>query len=194
MYAELHIPGVCFLQGHIVAEVCDLDNEPLVKMVGCEHVQTVVSHDIIGRLMIQCARQHGLAAVWQNIMGFEGEVSSRVAKQGTAVCSNLQQQTVRRVLGGLITTMLGAASHGIICSSMLMCMLQHGVAAVRKIMMGLKERSRLQPVMQGTVVRSKLQEQTLRRLVGGLDFHTVKGLRHTLSQSTSWSSACATMV
>ena len=55
-----------------MAEVCDLDNEPLVKMVGVEHVQTVVSHDIIGRLMIQCARQHGLASVWQNIMGFEG--------------------------------------------------------------------------------------------------------------------------
>lgn len=63
------------LQGHIVAEVCDLDNEPLVKMVGVEHVQTVVSHDIIGRLMIQCARQHGLAAVWQMIMGFEGAAS-----------------------------------------------------------------------------------------------------------------------
>ena len=57
-----------------MAEVCDLDNEPLVKMVGVEHVQTVVSHDIIGRLMIQCARQHGLASVWQNIMGFEGAV------------------------------------------------------------------------------------------------------------------------
>lgn len=68
---------VCLLlcvQGHIVAEVCDLDNEPLVKMVGVEHVQTVVSHDIIGRLMIQCARQHGLASVWQKIMGFEGAV------------------------------------------------------------------------------------------------------------------------
>ena len=65
------------LQGHIVAEVCDLDNEPLVKMVGVEHVQTVVSHDIIGRLMIQCARQHGLASVWQNIMGFEGALRSR---------------------------------------------------------------------------------------------------------------------
>lgn len=67
------------LQGHIVAEVCDLDNEPLVKMVGVEHVQTVVSHDIIGRLMIQCARQHGLAAVWQKIMGFEGADSSLVS-------------------------------------------------------------------------------------------------------------------
>jgi hypothetical protein len=60
------------LQGHIVAEVCDLDNEPLVKMVGGTLVQTVVSHDIIGRLMIQCARQHGLASVWQQVMGFQG--------------------------------------------------------------------------------------------------------------------------
>ena len=76
LYHSARVPaemGDCLaFQGHIVAEVCDLDNEPLVKMVGVEHVQTVVSHDIIGRLMIQCARQHGLASVWQNIMGFEG--------------------------------------------------------------------------------------------------------------------------
>ncbi|EIE23062.1 hypothetical protein COCSUDRAFT_584, partial [Coccomyxa subellipsoidea C-169] len=70
----LSLMGAVFLlQGHIVAEVCDLDNEPLVKMVGTQHVQTVVSHDIIGRLMIQCARQHGLASVWQQIMGFQGD-------------------------------------------------------------------------------------------------------------------------
>ncbi len=61
-----------------MAEVCDLDNEPLVKMVGAQHVQTVVSHDIIGRLMIQCARQHGLASVWQKIMGFEGGAASSI--------------------------------------------------------------------------------------------------------------------
>ena len=49
--------------GHIVAEVCDIDNEELITLVGLEHVETVVSHDIIGRLMIQCARESGLAAV-----------------------------------------------------------------------------------------------------------------------------------
>ncbi len=92
------------LQGHIVAEVCDLDNEPLVKMVGVEHVQTVVSHDIIGRLMIQCARQHGLAAVWQKIMGFEGAARPWSAalhvhafvRQSTVATMCLQQALDRR--------------------------------------------------------------------------------------------------
>lgn len=49
-----------------------MDNEPLIKLVGGNLVQTVVSHDIIGRLMIQCALQPGLAAVYDEIMGFEG--------------------------------------------------------------------------------------------------------------------------
>lgn len=51
------------LQGHIVVELSDLDNEVLVKLVGGDLVQTVVAHDVIGRLMIQCARQPGLAQV-----------------------------------------------------------------------------------------------------------------------------------
>ena len=63
------------MQGHIVVEVCDMANEPLVKMVGGDAVETVVSHDIIGRLMIQCARQPGLATVWEQLMGFDGGCS-----------------------------------------------------------------------------------------------------------------------
>ena len=51
------------LGGHIVVEMSDLDNEALVKLVGGEMVETVVAHDVIGRLMIQCARQPGLAQV-----------------------------------------------------------------------------------------------------------------------------------
>ena len=52
-----------------------MDNEPLVRMVGGSAVETVVSHDIIGRLMIQCARQPGLATVWEQLMGFDGGCS-----------------------------------------------------------------------------------------------------------------------
>lgn len=51
------------LRGHIVVELSDLDNEQLVKLVGGDLVETVVAHDVIGRLMIQCARQPGLAQV-----------------------------------------------------------------------------------------------------------------------------------
>ncbi|TXG72687.1 hypothetical protein EZV62_001266 [Acer yangbiense] len=59
------------LRGHIVVELSDLDNEVLVKLVGGVLVETVVAHDVIGRLMIQCARQPGLAQIWEDILGFE---------------------------------------------------------------------------------------------------------------------------
>jgi hypothetical protein len=62
----------CASKGHIVCEMCDVDNEPLVRMVGGEAVETIVAHDVIGRLMIQCARQPGLAQVWNDVLGFEG--------------------------------------------------------------------------------------------------------------------------
>ncbi|RZC22649.1 Ion channel CASTOR [Glycine soja] len=49
------------LRGHIVVELSDLDNEVLVKLVGGDLVENVVAHVVIGRLMIQCARQPELA-------------------------------------------------------------------------------------------------------------------------------------
>jgi len=58
--------------GHIVAEMRDVDDEPLVRMVGGRHVETVVSHDIVGRLMLMAVRQPGLASVYDAILGFEG--------------------------------------------------------------------------------------------------------------------------
>lgn len=51
------------LRGHVVVEMSDLDNEPLVKLVGGELIETVVAHDVIGRLMIQSALLPGLAQV-----------------------------------------------------------------------------------------------------------------------------------
>ncbi|XP_002526461.3 ion channel DMI1 isoform X2 [Ricinus communis] len=59
------------LKGHVVVEMSDVDNEPLVKLVGGELIETVVAHDVIGRLMIQCALQPGLAQIWEDILGFE---------------------------------------------------------------------------------------------------------------------------
>ncbi|CAI5968177.1 unnamed protein product, partial [Closterium sp. NIES-65] len=59
------------LRGHIVVELSDIDNQQLVKMVGGRMVETVVAHDVIGRLMIQCARQPGLAQIWETLLGFE---------------------------------------------------------------------------------------------------------------------------
>lgn len=50
-------------KGQIVVELIDVENEPWVKQAGGELVETVVAQDVIGRLMIQCARQPGLAQV-----------------------------------------------------------------------------------------------------------------------------------
>ncbi|XP_048129015.1 ion channel DMI1-like [Rhodamnia argentea] len=59
------------LRGHFVVEMSDLDNEPLVKLVGGDLIVTVVAHDVIGCLMIQCALQPCLAQIWKDILGFE---------------------------------------------------------------------------------------------------------------------------
>ena len=60
---SLRAVGAPMTGGHITAEVCDLDNEELVHMVGDGRVETVVCHDVVGRLMIQCAQRKGLAQV-----------------------------------------------------------------------------------------------------------------------------------
>lgn len=65
------LPGQ--MKGHIVAEVCDEDNTALVRLVGGPAVETVVSQDIIGRLMLMSVRQPGLARVYESLLGFEGD-------------------------------------------------------------------------------------------------------------------------
>eukprot|EP00930_Biecheleria_cincta_P001560 TRINITY_DN102696_c0_g1_i1.p1 TRINITY_DN102696_c0_g1~~TRINITY_DN102696_c0_g1_i1.p1 ORF type:complete len:931 (-),score=142.35 TRINITY_DN102696_c0_g1_i1:187-2604(-) len=63
----------CNLLSYVVAEVRDIDNEPLVKLVGGPSVETMVSHDMIGRLMLMSVRQPGLAKVYEGLLGFEGD-------------------------------------------------------------------------------------------------------------------------
>lgn len=66
------------LRGHVVVEMSDLDNEPLVKLVGGELIETVVAHDVIGRLMIQCALQPGLAQVRPHNLSFAGTLINKI--------------------------------------------------------------------------------------------------------------------
>jgi hypothetical protein len=60
------------LQGHIVAEVRDIDNEQLLQLVGGSLIETFVSHDVLGRLMLMSVRQLGLGSVYDTMLGFEG--------------------------------------------------------------------------------------------------------------------------
>ncbi|KAG7398989.1 hypothetical protein PHYBOEH_009982 [Phytophthora boehmeriae] len=60
------------LSGHIVAELRDIDNDPLLRLVGGNDVEILVSHDVIGRLVLMSARSPGLARVYTSLLGFEG--------------------------------------------------------------------------------------------------------------------------
>lgn len=66
------LPDFIRSDAHAVVELCDLDNKELVHLVGGSKVETVVAHDVVGRLMIQCARQPGLGMVMEALLGFEG--------------------------------------------------------------------------------------------------------------------------
>ena len=63
----LHPP----LRGHVVVELMDIDNRSIVELVGEPMVETVVSHDLIGRLMLLSARNPGVNGVYDEIFGFQ---------------------------------------------------------------------------------------------------------------------------
>lgn len=65
--------GLSSLAGVVVVELQDPATRELVGLVGGDRVATVVAHDMLGRLMIQCARQPGLAQVYAEMLGFAGD-------------------------------------------------------------------------------------------------------------------------
>ncbi|KAJ1459338.1 hypothetical protein M885DRAFT_511226 [Pelagophyceae sp. CCMP2097] len=60
-------------RGFALVEIRDVDNEPLVKLVGGDDVETLVSHDIIGRMMVMASRNPGLSRVYSEVLGFAGD-------------------------------------------------------------------------------------------------------------------------
>jgi hypothetical protein len=61
-----------YLKGHIVVELQDIDNLAMTSMVGKQDVEVIVSHELIGRLMLLAARSPWSAPVLSSLMGFEG--------------------------------------------------------------------------------------------------------------------------
>ena len=68
----LQIKNSFKIQGTMIAEVRDVDNQLLIQTVGENDILTIVSHDIIGRIMIKSARTPGLADVYEHLLGFTG--------------------------------------------------------------------------------------------------------------------------
>ena len=67
----LAMQSLNYISGHIVAEMRDL--EPLVRLVGGDVIETVTSHDVLGRLILMSAREPGLASVYSTVLGFDGD-------------------------------------------------------------------------------------------------------------------------
>lgn len=58
---------------HIVAELQDLRNLEVAKMVGREEAQFIVSGDLIPRIIVQTSRQSGLSVVYTELLDFGGD-------------------------------------------------------------------------------------------------------------------------
>lgn len=56
----------------IVIEIMDTENAGIMKSVCPELVEPVLAHDVVGRLLLQAARNPLVADVWQELLGFDG--------------------------------------------------------------------------------------------------------------------------
>jgi voltage-gated potassium channel Kch len=56
----------------IAAELRDADNVDLVRVVGGDEVQIVLTDDLIARVIVQSTREPGLSAVFVELLGFDG--------------------------------------------------------------------------------------------------------------------------
>ena len=69
----LALKSIGDLDGFVLVEIRDVDNEPLVRLVGGDAIETLVSHDTIGRMMVMASRNPGLSRVYGEVLGFDGD-------------------------------------------------------------------------------------------------------------------------
>ncbi|HKV06999.1 MAG TPA: NAD-binding protein, partial [Thermoanaerobaculia bacterium] len=58
---------------HIVAEIADLRNLEVARMVGKEEAQLIATGDLISRIIVQTSRQSGLSVVYTELLDFGGD-------------------------------------------------------------------------------------------------------------------------
>jgi Castor and Pollux protein voltage-gated ion channel component len=58
---------------HIVAELADLRNLEVARMVGRHEAELVVTSDLISRIIVQTSRQSGLSVVYTELLDFGGD-------------------------------------------------------------------------------------------------------------------------
>ncbi len=58
---------------HVVAEINDIKNSGVCKMVGKDEIEVVLSSDIISKITAQTCRQSGLSLIYLELMVYEGD-------------------------------------------------------------------------------------------------------------------------
>lgn len=58
---------------HIVAELRHPKNEDVARILGRDEVQTILTGDVVARLLAQTCRQSGLSMVYTDLLDFEGD-------------------------------------------------------------------------------------------------------------------------
>jgi voltage-gated potassium channel Kch len=58
---------------HIVAELAELRNLEVARLVGKDEVQIIVTSDLISRILVQTSRQSGLSVVYTELLDFGGD-------------------------------------------------------------------------------------------------------------------------
>jgi hypothetical protein len=61
------------LAGHVVVELHDSGHRDVVEAIGGDRIEVVVAEAFLARLLVQTARQSGLARVYADLLSFEGE-------------------------------------------------------------------------------------------------------------------------
>ncbi len=61
------------LRGHIVAELSDVDHRDVLTSLGSMQLEIVVAREFLARLLVQTARQTGLAQVYAMLLSFAGD-------------------------------------------------------------------------------------------------------------------------
>lgn len=70
----------------IVIEVMDTENAAIMKSICPELVEPVLAHDVVGRLMLQAARNPLVADVWQDLVSF---FQTTPMYRGVSIVSNI---------------------------------------------------------------------------------------------------------
>lgn len=71
LLALRRIPGA-LSNNHVVVELADADRQPVIEQLGSGGVEVVAMAETLSRMMVQTARQNGLAAVYRDLLSYEG--------------------------------------------------------------------------------------------------------------------------